>query len=448
MQIATPSFIVTASGCAPPIPPRPGGQRHPTAQRAAEVLAGQLGERLERALQDALRPDVDPRAGGHLAVHRQALALELAEDLPGGPLADEVRVGDQDARRPFVGPEDRHGLARLDEQGLVVGQPAQLPDDRVEGGPRAGRAAGAAVDDEGVGVLGHLRVEVVHEHPEGGFLAPAAAGRARCPAVLGPGGRRAVVVGPRSSSPDSSRRAGRRADAEAVGYPPVVGILAVRRWSSLEPAERERLLARSTAAIFEPALMASIEAIFRDVAERGDAAVLEATARFDGIELGSGADLRVPRARASPLPTPRSSRACSPGSARRSPTAACSTRHRSPRPGTAWRGRSGPASRSASSSRRSRRRPVRAHRQGVVSVGPVPDRDAGRRGRGRADRGPRPADPGRRRSGRPGDAGRRPRAGDHGDVPGQRSGRDRRPGASERPRSRECARSSVRAARP
>jgi len=73
-----------------------------------------------------------------------------------------------------------------------------------------------------------------------------------------------------------------------------MGILAVRRWSSLEPAERDRLLARSTAAIFEPALMASIEAIFRDVAERGDAAVLEATARFDGIELGSGADLRVP----------------------------------------------------------------------------------------------------------------------------------------------------------
>jgi histidinol dehydrogenase len=73
-----------------------------------------------------------------------------------------------------------------------------------------------------------------------------------------------------------------------------MGILAVRRWSSLEPAERDRLLARSTAAIFEPALMASIEAIFHDVAERGDAAVLETTARFDGIELGSGSDLRVP----------------------------------------------------------------------------------------------------------------------------------------------------------
>ncbi|HEY7826786.1 MAG TPA: histidinol dehydrogenase [Candidatus Limnocylindrales bacterium] len=73
-----------------------------------------------------------------------------------------------------------------------------------------------------------------------------------------------------------------------------MAILAVRRWSSLDPAERERLLARSTAAIFDPALMASIEAIFRDVAERGDTAVLEATGRFDGVPLPSAAALRIP----------------------------------------------------------------------------------------------------------------------------------------------------------
>ena len=43
--------------------------------------------------------------------------------------------------------------------------------------PRPRRAAGPAVDDEVVGVLGDLRVEVVHEHPERGFLRPAAAGQ-------------------------------------------------------------------------------------------------------------------------------------------------------------------------------------------------------------------------------------------------------------------------------
>jgi histidinol dehydrogenase len=42
--------------------------------------------------------------------------------------------------------------------------------------------------------------------------------------------------------------------------------------------------------------MASIEVIFQDVAARGDAAVLEATARFDGVTLASAEDLRVPEA--------------------------------------------------------------------------------------------------------------------------------------------------------
>ena len=156
-------------------PAETGRQGDRPAQRAAEMLAGRLGERLVGALQDALRPDVDPRAGGHLAVHHQALPLELAEDLPGRPLADEVRVGDEDPRRPRMRPDDPDRLARLDEQGLVALEPAELADDGVERLPRPRRAAGPAVDDEVVGVLGDLRVEVVHEHPEGRFLLPAAA---------------------------------------------------------------------------------------------------------------------------------------------------------------------------------------------------------------------------------------------------------------------------------
>jgi histidinol dehydrogenase len=69
-------------------------------------------------------------------------------------------------------------------------------------------------------------------------------------------------------------------------------ILAVRRWADLDAAEQARLLARSTAAIFDPALQASIESLFEDVRTRGDAAVVEATERFDGVRLAP-ADLRV-----------------------------------------------------------------------------------------------------------------------------------------------------------
>src|SRR5207249_1285640 len=47
--------------------------------------------------------------------------------------------------------------------------------------PVARRLAGPAVDDQLVGLLGDLRVEVVHEHPESGLLWPAFARQLRPP---------------------------------------------------------------------------------------------------------------------------------------------------------------------------------------------------------------------------------------------------------------------------
>jgi len=69
-------------------------------------------------------------------------------------------------------------------------------------------------------------------------------------------------------------------------------ILSVRRWATLDADQQARLLARSTAAIFEPRLVASIERLFADVRARGDEAVVEATERFDGVSIAPG-DLRV-----------------------------------------------------------------------------------------------------------------------------------------------------------
>lgn len=142
-------------------------------ERAAEPLGGDRGEGLVGALEDALGADVDPRTRGHLAVHRQAECFEAAELLPGGPVADQVGVGDQDAGRPLVGLHDADRAAGLDQHRLVLLQAAQGADHRVEAVPVAGGLAGAAVDDELVGVLGHLGVEVVLQHAQGGFLLPA-----------------------------------------------------------------------------------------------------------------------------------------------------------------------------------------------------------------------------------------------------------------------------------
>ena len=191
---------------------QPRGQGDGPGERAAEPLAGNSAERLVRALQDPLGADVDPRAGGHLAVHHEALALQLAEVLPRGPIPHEVGVRDQHPRRPLVGAEYPDGLAGLDEQGLVVGEGGERGDDGVEGLPAAGGAAGPAVHHELVGVLGHLRIEVVHEHAQRRLLRPAAGSEfepawgADGPGAVRRGHRRSLLAGTHPPHPIVSLR--------------------------------------------------------------------------------------------------------------------------------------------------------------------------------------------------------------------------------------------------
>ena len=157
----------------------PGGEDPAPAEVAAVVLASHLDEGLVGALHDALAADVDPRAGRHLPVHHQALAVELVEVVPGGPAADEVRVRDQHARCVGVRAEHPDGLAGLHQQRLVVAQRAQRTQDAVVAVPVARGAADAAVDDEIVGPLGDLGVEVVHQHAQRRLGEPAAGAQGR-----------------------------------------------------------------------------------------------------------------------------------------------------------------------------------------------------------------------------------------------------------------------------
>src|SRR5256884_4449612 len=152
--------------------PQTRGQGDRARQRIAEALARDGGERLIGPLQDALGPDVDPRARGHLAIHRQPEGFEATELGPGRPLGDQHRVGDQNARGPLVGVEDANRLAGLHEQRLVALQPPQLADDRIERFPRARGPARTSIDDQVLRMLCHLRVEVVHQHPHRRLLGP------------------------------------------------------------------------------------------------------------------------------------------------------------------------------------------------------------------------------------------------------------------------------------
>ena len=158
-------------------PAEAGSDRDRAGQRAVELAPGDLGEALVRALQDPLRADVDPRTGGHLAVHRQAHGLEPTELVPVAPLGHQVGVGDQHPRCPLVRAEHADRLAGLHEHRLVIAQRRERANHRVERIPRSRRTASAAVHDEVVRTLGHLGVEVVHQHPHRRFLLPALAGQ-------------------------------------------------------------------------------------------------------------------------------------------------------------------------------------------------------------------------------------------------------------------------------
>lgn len=57
------------------------------------------------------------------------------------------------------------------------------------------------------------------------------------------------------------------------------------RWSELGEDARQSLVRRGLDAIFDPDLRASIGALIDDVRERGDAAVCDALARFDGVHV-------------------------------------------------------------------------------------------------------------------------------------------------------------------
>ena len=157
-----------------------GGQRQRAGQRAVEPLGGHRGERLVRALQDALGADVDPGAGGHLAVHGQAQSFSSRRNsgqVAQSPTRLELAISTRG--RPLVRTEHADRPPGLHQHRLVVLERGQRADQRVVARPVPGGLAGAAVDDQVLRALGDVRVEVVLQHPHGGLLRPALRGEGR-----------------------------------------------------------------------------------------------------------------------------------------------------------------------------------------------------------------------------------------------------------------------------
>lgn len=77
-----------------------------------------------------------------------------------------------------------------------------------------------------------------------------------------------------------------------AGTVPAMSVMRVQVWAEMDGPARAELFARGLDDIFDPELRRSIGALIDDVRQRGDAAVCDALARFDGIELAPG-ELRV-----------------------------------------------------------------------------------------------------------------------------------------------------------
>src|SRR5262245_50663256 len=79
------------------------------------------------------------------------------------------------------GSKDADRFPGLDQQRLIIFEILQRRDDRMICLPAARGPAGPAVYDEIPRILRHVLIEVVHQHPHGGFLMPAFAGDGSAP---------------------------------------------------------------------------------------------------------------------------------------------------------------------------------------------------------------------------------------------------------------------------
>jgi hypothetical protein len=121
---------------------------------------------------------------GHLAVHHEALAIELVEVVERRPVRHQVRVGDQHPWRVRVRAKHPNRFSGLHAKRLVRFEVTQSRHYAIKAFPVAGGAADATIDNEFLRLLCDFGIKVVHQHPQGRFGQPASGGNfwaTRCP---------------------------------------------------------------------------------------------------------------------------------------------------------------------------------------------------------------------------------------------------------------------------
>ena len=82
---------------------------------ATVLLTRHLGKGLIGTLNDALTPDIDPTAGGHLPVHGETFGIQFVEVLPCSPVRHQIAIGNQHPWRIGVGAKNAYRLSALNQ---------------------------------------------------------------------------------------------------------------------------------------------------------------------------------------------------------------------------------------------------------------------------------------------------------------------------------------------
>ena len=72
----------------------PAGEGDGSGKGSVEAQVRDRGKSFIGPLQDALRADINPRPGRHLAVHCEAQLFEASELVPVGPVPHKIGVGE------------------------------------------------------------------------------------------------------------------------------------------------------------------------------------------------------------------------------------------------------------------------------------------------------------------------------------------------------------------
>ena len=132
--------------------------------RHAEIFAPDAKNRVKRAVDDPLRADVHPAAGGHLPIVGNA---HLLGDFPIVDViehADHQRVGEDHARSVGFARKETYGMPGFEHQRLLVGEFFQILFDQAVLQPVLADLPRLAIGHELIGIQRHVKIEIVVDH--------------------------------------------------------------------------------------------------------------------------------------------------------------------------------------------------------------------------------------------------------------------------------------------